>query len=580
MEITLNSGYKMPIVGLGVWRMEKEGIRDLIINAIKIGYRHLDCAADYRNEAEVGEALSEAFKTGLVKREDLFVTTKLWNSDHGHVIEACKDSLKKLQLDYLDLYLVHFPVATRHTGVGTTDSALGDDGVLDIDTTISLETTWHDMEKLVSMGLVRSIGISNYDVFLTRDCLAYSKIKPAVNQIETHPYFQRDSLVKFCQKHGVCVTAHTPLGGATANAEWFGTVSCLDDPALKEVAEKYKKTVAQVVLRWGIQRNTVVIPKTSKPERLGENFEVLDFELTKEDMELIKSLDRKYRTNQPAKMENGEQYENGRYKSMWNMMPQHQIKEQHNALVMNKKIMSILAERDAAIQERNQAVSAKKEAVAARDEALQQRDKALSERDKALIERDSAFAALQHHENSLNFALSGGKHYDGDDGFSSVHKLVAFPLSTIRPEVASTKRKKESKRKGKKVGEDLNRGVAAPGKKCRTDWDSNDVGLNLVTFDETTMQVPLCTCTGTARQCYKWGNGGWQSSCCTTTLSQYPLPQMPNKRHSRVGGRKMSGNVFSRLLSRLASEGYDLSCPVDLKDYWARHGTNRYITIK
>ncbi|KAL1208197.1 Protein BASIC PENTACYSTEINE4 [Cardamine amara subsp. amara] len=282
--------------------------------------------------------------------------------------------------------------------------------------------------------------------------------------------------------------------------------------------------------------------------------------------------------------------ENGRYKpdyikgtqSLWNMMPQHQIKEQTNALVMNKKIMSILAERDAAVQERNQAVSAKKEAVMARDEALQQRDKALSERDKALIERDTAFTALQHHENSLNFVLSGGKRLDGDDCF----KLEPFPLSTIPPEVINkkvTKRKKENKHeqpKVKKVGEDLNRRVATPGKKCRTDWDSNDAGLNLVTFDETTMPVPMCTCTGSKRQCYKWGNGGWQSSCCTTTLSQYPLPQMSNKRHSRMGGRKMSGNVFSRLLGRLAAEGYDLSCPVDLKDYWARHGTNRYITIK
>ncbi|PHU31050.1 NADP-dependent D-sorbitol-6-phosphate dehydrogenase [Capsicum chinense] len=301
MEITLNSGYKMPMIGLGVWRMEGKDIKNLLINAIKIGYRHFDCAADYRNEAEVGEALAEAFQTGLVKREDLFITTKLWNSDHGHVLEACKDSLKKLRLDYLDLYLIHFPVATRHTGVGTTDSALGEDGVLDIDTTISLETTWHGMENLVSLGLVRSIGISNYDVFLTRDCLAYSKVKPAVNQIETHPYFQRESLVKFCQKHGICVTAHTPLGGAAANAEWFGTVSCLEDPALKGLAEKYKKTVAQVILRWGIQRNTVVIPKSSKLERLQENFNVLDFELTKEDMDVIKSLDRNYRTNQPAK---------------------------------------------------------------------------------------------------------------------------------------------------------------------------------------------------------------------------------------------------------------------------------------
>ncbi|KAK6805881.1 hypothetical protein RDI58_003666 [Solanum bulbocastanum] len=301
MAITLGSGYKMPIVGLGVWRMEGKDIKDLLINAIKIGYRHFDCAADYQNEAEVGEALAEAFQTGLVKREDLFITTKLWNSDHGHVLEACKDSLKKLRLDYLDLYLVHFPVATKHTGVGTTSSALGEDGVLDIDTTISLETTWHGMENLVSLGLVRSIGISNYDIFLTRDCLAYSKVKPAVNQIETHPYFQRESLVKFCQKHGICVTAHTPLGGAAANTELFGSVSCLEDPSLKGLAEKYKKTVAQVILRWGIQRNTVVIPKSSKLERLQENFNVLDFELTKEDMDLIKSLDRNYRTNQPAK---------------------------------------------------------------------------------------------------------------------------------------------------------------------------------------------------------------------------------------------------------------------------------------
>ncbi|XP_021753618.1 NADP-dependent D-sorbitol-6-phosphate dehydrogenase-like [Chenopodium quinoa] len=179
------------------------------------------------------------------------------------------------------------------TGVGTTASALDEDGVLDIDTTLSLETIWHAMEDLVSMGLARSIGISNYDLFLTKDCLAYSKIKPAVNQIETHPYFQRDSLVKFCQKHGICVTVHTPLGGAAANTEWFGSLSCLDDPVLK--------TAAQITLRWGIQRNTVVIPKSSKLDRLKENFQVLDFELTEEDMEQIKSMDRKYRTHQTAK---------------------------------------------------------------------------------------------------------------------------------------------------------------------------------------------------------------------------------------------------------------------------------------
>nr|POE69824.1 nadp-dependent d-sorbitol-6-phosphate dehydrogenase [Quercus suber] len=232
---------------------------------------------------------------------DLDPVDKIWNSDYGHVVEACKDSLTKLQLDYLDLYLVHFPIATSHTGVGTTASALDENKKLDIDTTISLETTWHDMEDLVSKGLVRSIGISNYDISLTRDCLAYSKVKPAVNQIESHPYFQRDSLVKFCRKHGICATAHTPLGSSVANTELFGSDSFLDEPILKGLAKKYKKSVVQIVLRWNIQRNTVVIPKTSKLERLKENFQVFDFKLTKEDMDLIKTIDRKYRTNQPGK---------------------------------------------------------------------------------------------------------------------------------------------------------------------------------------------------------------------------------------------------------------------------------------
>lgn len=301
MTVTLNSGYKMPIIGLGVFRMDGKVMKDFIIEAIKKGYRHFDCAAKYQNEAELGEAIAEAIKQKLVKREDLFITTKVWNSDHSHILEACQDSLNKLRLDYLDLYLIHFPVPTKHTGIGKYSSVKGEDGVLDIDTTLSLETTWRGMEDLVTKGLVRSIGISNYGVLLTRDCLAYAKIKPAVNQIETHPYFQRDSLVKFCQKHGVCVTAHTPLGGSVANVEMFGSVSCLDDPVLKVLAEKYKRSVAQIVLRWNIQRNVVIIPKTSKAERLSENLQVFDFELAKEDMELIKALDRNHRTNIPGK---------------------------------------------------------------------------------------------------------------------------------------------------------------------------------------------------------------------------------------------------------------------------------------
>nr|ALM26438.1 sorbitol-6-phosphate dehydrogenase [Malus domestica] len=299
--VTLSSGYEMPVIGLGLWRLEKDELKEVILNAIKIGYRHFDCAAHYKSEADVGEALAEAFKTGLVKREELFITTKIWNSDHGHVAEACKNSLEKLQIDYLDLYLVHYPMPTKHNAIGKTASLLGEDKVLDIDVTISLQQTWEGMERTVSLGLVRSIGLSNYELFLTRDCLAYSKIKPAVSQFETHPYFQRDSLVKFCMKHGVLPTAHTPLGGAAANKDMFGSVSPLDDPVLNDVAKKYGKSVAQICLRWGIQRKTAVIPKSSKIQRLKENLEVLEFQLSDEDMQLIYSIDRKYRTSLPSK---------------------------------------------------------------------------------------------------------------------------------------------------------------------------------------------------------------------------------------------------------------------------------------
>ncbi|RVW36569.1 Protein basic pentacysteine 4 [Vitis vinifera] len=276
-------------------------------------------------------------------------------------------------------------------------------------------------------------------------------------------------------------------------------------------------------------------------------------------------------------MDDGGQRENGRHKldyykgpqNPWNMMPQHHLKEQ-NALTMNKKVVNILAERDNAIRERNIALSEKKAALEERDEALMQRDAAISERDNALLEPNGA---------------------EGSYNTREVHITDAFPISTIAADsVKSRKRTKENKavsskglkppRKGKKVNEDLNRQVISDGLKIKSEWDSQDLGLNLVTFDESTMPVPVCSCTGVPRQCYKWGNGGWQSSCCTTTLSSYPLPQMPNKRHARMGGRKMSGSVFTRLLSRLAAEGHDLSMPLDLKDYWAKHGTNRYIIIK
>lgn len=312
-------------------------------------------------------------------------------------------------------------------------------------------------------------------------------------------------------------------------------------------------------------------------------------------------------------MDDDRQYENGRHKmdyyrgahSLWNVDPQHQIKEQ-NALVMNKKIRSIMAERQAALLELEleAAISEKNEALAARDVALRQRDEALAQRDNALLERDNALAALQSRNSTANFPFNGGiqrgskrMHHSSNHisnmteaAYSTTDIIIrdASPVTVITSEDVKshlTKRTKENKAsqtptKIKKMGEDLNRKAYSEGTKIKSEWDRQDVGLNSIAFDETVMPVPVCTCTGVPRQCYKWGNGGWQSSCCTTTLSMHPLPQLPNKRHARIGGRKMSGNVFRRLLSRFASEGHDLSRPLDLKDYWARHGTNRYITIK
>ncbi|KAK9287125.1 hypothetical protein L1049_015536 [Liquidambar formosana] len=311
-------------------------------------------------------------------------------------------------------------------------------------------------------------------------------------------------------------------------------------------------------------------------------------------------------------MDDGGPRENGRHKveyykgvhTPWNMMSQHQVKEQ-NALPMNKKIMTIIAERDAAIHERNIALAEKKQALAERDVALQHRNEAIAERNNALMERDNAIAALQYSSQLGCGIQRGAKRMEhlpnhpadvGETAYNAreIRITNAFPISVFASEgiksrqakrtkdkkAVSPKVSKPSPRKRKRVSEDLNKQVPSNGTKMKSEWDSQDVGLNLVAFDESTMPVPVCSCTGVPRQCYKWGNGGWQSSCCTTTLSSYPLPQMQNKRHSRVGGRKMSGSVFTRLLTRVAAAGHDLSMPLDLKDYWARHGTNRYIIIK
>ncbi|CAN4107441.1 unnamed protein product [Withania somnifera] len=299
-------------------------------------------------------------------------------------------------------------------------------------------------------------------------------------------------------------------------------------------------------------------------------------------------------------------YSKGGY-APWNVVLPYQMKDQE-AFIMNTKIRMVLAERDDAVEERNRAVIEKKEALAERDFAIQQRDVAVAERDAAIKERDNAMAALHFLECTMNGTLGcrtrGTKRLDRPKNNHNnntadsvcVNRDVpvtdAFPVSAVSSEAAKALQVKRSKvnkgmpkklakspRKTKKVNEVLNQHLTTNGSEA--EWDALDLGsISPIQFDESTMPIPVCTCTGVPRQCYKWGSGGWQSSCCTTYLSEYPLPQLPNKRHARLGGRKMSGSVFSRLLTRLAVADHDLSVPVDLKTYWAKHGTNRYITIK
>ncbi|XP_074279356.1 protein BASIC PENTACYSTEINE6-like [Silene latifolia] len=304
--------------------------------------------------------------------------------------------------------------------------------------------------------------------------------------------------------------------------------------------------------------------------------------------------------------------------------------------VCEERDMAIL-QRDTAIEERDEAITERDNALAAlqfrqhlgeknkvseeRDMAILQRDTAIEERDKAIMERDNALAALQFRQHLGDSDNScppgchisrGVKHmhhphqhslqgleasYDGRDDPIPNALLVASENVKSRKVKRGAKdsnamppAKKTTKggRKVKKEDDDLNnmfsnkspewKGLQNSG--IKHERKNPDLGLNQVVYDETSMPSPVCSCTGVYRQCYKWGDGGWQSACCTMTMSMYPLPALPNKKHGRIGGRKMSGSAFSKLLSRLSGEGYNLSNPVDLKDHWAKHGTNRYITFR
>jgi len=298
----------MPQVGFGLWKVDNATCADTVYNAIKVGYRLFDGACDYGNEKEAGEGVARAIKDGLVKREDLFLVSKLWNSFHeGDKVEPiARKQLADWGIDYFDLFIVHFPVALKYVDPSVRyPPGWAVDGKDDVQVSnASIQETWHAMEDLVHKGLAKSIGISNFQGSLILDLLRYAKIRPATLQIEHHPYLVQPTLLKLAESEGIAVTAYSSFGPQSfIELEWQkakDTPVLFEHPVVTKIAEKTKRTPAQVLLRWATQRGLAVIPKSNNPKRLQQNLEVTDFDLEKEDLEAISGLDRHLRFNNPT----------------------------------------------------------------------------------------------------------------------------------------------------------------------------------------------------------------------------------------------------------------------------------------
>jgi len=299
----------MPAVGLGLWKVARQEAASVVHGAIAAGYRHLDSACDYGNEVEVGEGIQAALADGLCTRDDLWITSKLWNTYHdpAHVEAACRRTLADLQLDRLDLYLVHFPIALRFVGF---DERYPPEWIFDptaetprMETAaVPLYKTWQAMEALLEKGLVKHIGVCNYNSALIHDLMSYAQVKPAMLQVELHPYLQQEALLRTAAQYDLPVTGFSPLGASSyVELNMAGEPdSVLLEPAINAIAERLGKTPAQVVLRWGLQRGTAVIPKSNREDRRAENLAVFDFVLSDDDMQAINALDKGRRFNNPA----------------------------------------------------------------------------------------------------------------------------------------------------------------------------------------------------------------------------------------------------------------------------------------
>ncbi|MBB4266775.1 aldo/keto reductase [Roseospira visakhapatnamensis] len=292
-SVPFANGDTMPQLGLGTWKADPGVVGAAVTEALRLGYRHIDCARIYGNEAEVGRALADAFRGGL-KRDDVWITSKLWNDAHApdDVRPALERTLADLGLDHLDLYLIHWPIAHKP---GVTMPQTGEDYVHPDD--LPLSTTWAAMETLVDAGLTRHIGVSNCSVPRLRALVDGARRAPEVNQIELHPYLQQPAMMAYCRQAGVHLTAYSPLGSSDRPAHLRGAAEpvLLQDPTVAAVATRHGATPAQVLLAWALRRGTSVIPKSVNPARLAQNLAAADLVLGDEDVAALAALDRQYR---------------------------------------------------------------------------------------------------------------------------------------------------------------------------------------------------------------------------------------------------------------------------------------------